>query len=150
MLKRLDQDHLHPKLEVPGLTCLCRESHPGLHGWEASILEKIYANSLVILAIQNIYIRARENVLFFWVLWIHDILVWNRIRIRGSMPLTNGYGSFYFHHWPSRWQQKKQMLLKKIYCILLSEGTFTSFFKGKKSKRSNKTVEIKVFLTIFA
>jgi len=25
-MKRLDQGHLHPKLEVPGLTC------PGLHG----------------------------------------------------------------------------------------------------------------------
>jgi hypothetical protein len=36
------------------------------------------------------------------VFLIHDILVW--IRIRGSMPLTNGSGfgsrsgSFYFHH----------------------------------------------------
>jgi hypothetical protein len=30
------------------------------------------------------------------VLRIHDILVW--IRIRGSMPLTNGSGSFYFRH----------------------------------------------------
>jgi hypothetical protein len=34
------------------------------------------------------------------VFQIHDILVW--IRIRGSMPLTNGSGcgsgSFYFHH----------------------------------------------------
>ncbi len=35
---------------------------------------------------------------------IHDILV--RIRIRGSMPLTNGSGSCYFRHWPSRRQQK--------------------------------------------
>jgi hypothetical protein len=30
------------------------------------------------------------------VLRIHDTLVW--IWIRGSMPLTNGSGSFYFHH----------------------------------------------------
>jgi hypothetical protein len=45
---------------------------------------------------------------------------------------------------------KKQILLKTFFCILLFEVTFTSFFKGKKSKRSNKTVEIKVFLTIFA
>ncbi len=32
------------------------------------------------------------------VLRIHDILVWIRIWIRGSMPLTNGSGSgsFYF------------------------------------------------------
>ncbi len=34
-----------------------------------------------------------------------------------------------------------------IFCLFLFEGTFTSFFKDKKSKRSNKTVEIKVFLT---
>jgi hypothetical protein len=34
------------------------------------------------------------------VLRIHDILLWIRIRIRGSMPLTNGSGSglFSFHH----------------------------------------------------
>jgi hypothetical protein len=34
------------------------------------------------------------------VLRIRDILVWIRIWIRGSMPLTNGSGcgSFYFHH----------------------------------------------------
>jgi hypothetical protein len=30
------------------------------------------------------------------------------------------------------------------------EGVFTSFFRDKKSKRSRKTVCIKVFLTIFA
>jgi hypothetical protein len=40
----------------------------------------------------------------FSVLRIHDILGW--IRIRGSMPLTNGSGSCYFRHWPSRCQQK--------------------------------------------
>jgi hypothetical protein len=38
----------------------------------------------------------------------------------------------------------------KFFCILLFESTFTSFFKGNKSKRGHKTVEIKVFLTIFA
>jgi hypothetical protein len=63
------------------------------------------------------------------VLRIHVILVWIRIRIwiRGSMPLTNGSG-----------------------CLLPFEGTFTSFFKDKKSKRSHKAVGIKIFLTIFA
>jgi hypothetical protein len=30
------------------------------------------------------------------------------------------------------------------------EGTFTSFFTDKKSKRSHKTVGIRAFLTIFA
>jgi hypothetical protein len=33
-------------------------------------------------------------------------------------------------------------------CLLLFEGTLTPFFKDKKSKRSHKTVGIKVFLTI--
>ncbi len=45
------------------------------------------------------------------VLRIHDILV--SIRIRGYMPLTNGSGSCYFHHWPSRRQQKTN--LKKSF-----------------------------------
>jgi hypothetical protein len=32
-MKGLDpQSHLHPKLEVPRLTCLGRESNTGLHG----------------------------------------------------------------------------------------------------------------------
>jgi hypothetical protein len=39
---------------------------------------------------------------------------------------------------------------KKIFCLLLFANTFTSFFKDKKSKRSHKTVGIKVFLSIFA
>jgi hypothetical protein len=45
---------------------------------------------------------------------------------------------------------QKIIFFTKFFCILLFEGTFTSFFKGKMSKRSRKTVEIKVFLTIFA
>jgi hypothetical protein len=89
------------------------------------------------------------------VLRIHDILVWIRVRIRGSMPLKNGSGfgsgsgSFYFYHWPSRCQQKL-IGFKKFFCILLFVGSFTSFFQDEKLKRSHKTVEIKVFLTIFA
>ncbi len=39
---------------------------------------------------------------------------------------------------------------KKFFHLLLFEGTLTSFFKEKKSKKSRKTVGIKVFLTIFA
>jgi hypothetical protein len=47
---------------------------------------------------------------------------------------------------------KKNELLKKVFLhsTILFEGTFTSFFKDKKSKRSHTTIEIKVFLTIFA
>jgi hypothetical protein len=62
--------------------------------------------------------------------------------------LGSGSGSCYFHHWP--WDANKKLIyLKKFFCILLFEGSFTSFFNDKKSKRSHKTVEIKVFLTIF-
>jgi hypothetical protein len=41
----------------------------------------------------------------------------------------------------------KKLEKRKFFCILLFEGTFTSFFKDKKSKRVHTTVEIKVFLT---
>jgi hypothetical protein len=46
---------------------------------------------------------------------------------------------------------KKLIFLNSFFCLLLFEGTFTSFFKDK-SKRSQKTVPvgIKNFLTIFA
>jgi hypothetical protein len=37
----------------------------------------------------------------------------------------------------------------KVFCLLLFEGTFTSFFKDKKSKRSHKTVGIKDFFYYF-
>jgi hypothetical protein len=45
---------------------------------------------------------------------------------------------------------KKLILNKKFFCFLLFEGTFTAFFKDKKSKRSHEAAGIKVFLTIFA
>jgi hypothetical protein len=34
-----------------------------------------------------------------------------------------------------------------FFCLLLFEATFSSLFKDKKSKRSQKTTGIKVFLT---
>jgi hypothetical protein len=43
---------------------------------------------------------------------------------------------------------KKPIKKKNVFCILLLK--VPSFFKDKKSKRSHKTVKIKVFLTIFA
>jgi hypothetical protein len=71
------------------------------------------------------------------VLRIHDILV--LIRIRGSMLLTNWTRILLF----------SSLTFKTSFCLLpvLFEG---HFLKKKKSKRSHKTVEIKVFLTIFA
>jgi hypothetical protein len=44
----------------------------------------------------------------------------------------------------------KQQIFSKFFCLVLFEGTFTSFFKDKKSKRSHKTEGIKVLLTIFS
>jgi len=40
---------------------------------------------------------------------------------------------------------KKLKKIKKFFCKLLFECTFTSFFKDKKSK----TIEMKVFLNFF-
>ncbi len=81
--------------------------------------------------------KSSKLFIFSPVFRIHDILVWTRIR--GSMPLTNGSGSFFFHRWPSRHQHKP--ILKKVFLLITVEGTFTSFFKDKKSKRSHKTVD---------
>ncbi len=44
----------------------------------------------------------------------------------------------------------KKIIKKKFFCLLLFEGTYISFLKEKKSKRSHKTIESKVFLTVFA
>ncbi len=44
----------------------------------------------------------------------------------------------------------KKLIFLKLFFLLLFESAFTSFFKDKKSKKSHKTVGIKVFLTIFA
>jgi hypothetical protein len=47
-------------------------------------------------------------------------------------------------------EANKKLILTMFFYLLLLEGTFTSFFKDKKSKTSHQTVGIKVFLTIFA
>ncbi len=46
-MERLDQGHLHPKLEVPRLTSIVQESNPGLHSG-TSTLAKSYSNSILI------------------------------------------------------------------------------------------------------
>jgi hypothetical protein len=45
--------------------------------------------------------------------------------------------------------KKNTFFFIKFFCLLLFEGTFTSFFIDIKSKRSHKAVGIKVFPTIF-
>ncbi len=54
------------------------------------------------------------------LLWIRDMLV-RIIRIRGSVSLTNGYGSYYFRPWPSR-RQQKTFFFSKFF--LLISGPF--------------------------
>ncbi len=66
-----------------------------------------------------------------------------RIRILGSVPLTNGSGS------GSGKPKHIRILRIRIQMQLRNTGKFTSFCKYKKSLRSYKTLEIKVFLTIF-
>jgi hypothetical protein len=45
---------------------------------------------------------------------------------------------------------KKLIYEEKKFLLITFEGTFTSFFKDKKFSRSQKTVGIQCFLTIFA
>jgi hypothetical protein len=54
------------------------------------------------------------------------------------MPLTNVSGSCHFLN--DLQDANKKLIFKKFFCLLLFEGTFTSFFKDKKSKRSHKAV----------
>ncbi len=81
-----------------------------------------------------------ESVLGF--LGIHDILVWIRIWIRGSMPLTNGsgsgFGSCYFRHWPSRCKQKANLFLK-VFGLSLLKVHLHNFSKIKVKKKSQSS-----------
>ncbi len=46
-------------------------------------------------------------------------------------------------------QDANKKLIKKVVYLLFA-GTLTSFLKDKKSKTSDKTVGIKIFLTFFS
>jgi hypothetical protein len=69
------------------------------------------------------------------------------------MHLTNGSGSgsgsCYFLSLTFKTPTDKTIFCK-VFCLLDFEGTFTSFFKDKKSKINHKTVGVKVSLTILA
>jgi hypothetical protein len=88
---------------------------------------------------------------------IHDILVWIRMWIRRSMPQRNGSGirsgyesgSCYFHHWPSRGQQKLIFLLNfSAYYFL--KVHLHQFSKIKSQKELTKQYRNQGFLNIFA
>jgi hypothetical protein len=49
----------------------------------------------------------------------------------------SGLGTCYFRHWPSRRQQKTN-LLKKFFCLLICEGTLHNFSKIKSQKEVTK------------
>ncbi len=68
------------------------------------------------------------------VLRIHEIFVFIWIRVRGSLPLTNGSGSgsCYFRQWPSK------RLFSMFFCLLLFEGTLHHFSKIKSHKEVTK------------
>ncbi len=85
--------------------------------------------------------------LFDTVFRIHDILVWIRIRIRGSMPLTNGSGfgsgACYFCHRPSRCQQKNNkifffLILTQVFLLITFWRYIYIIFQREKVKKSQK------------
>jgi hypothetical protein len=82
------------------------------------------------------------------VLRINDNLVW--IRIRGSMPLTNGSGcgSCYFYHWPSRRQQKTNLKKSFSSYYFLHLPHFSNIKSQKKSQNSRNRVSYYFCLTI--
>ncbi len=73
-------------------------------------------------------------VQYIAMLRIHDILVW--IRIRGSMPLTNG--SCYFRLWPLRCQQKNNFLaiFSAYYFLKVHLHHFSKIKSLKESQNS--------------
>jgi hypothetical protein len=65
---------------------------------------------------------------------IREILV--RIRIRGSIPPTNGSGSCYFRQWPSRHQQKKKISSFFAYYFMKVHSHHFSKIKSHKEVTS--------------
>ncbi len=64
--------------------------------------------------------------------------MWILIQIRGSMLLTNGSGSFYFHHWHSRCQQKTNFLqiVSAYYFLKVHLHHFSKIKSQKESQNS--------------
>ncbi len=79
---------------------------------------------------------------FLAVLRIHDILGWIRIRIRGSMHLTDGSGSgfgsgsWYFRHWLSR--NKFFKTIFSAYYFLKLHSHHFSKIKSQKESLNNR------------
>jgi hypothetical protein len=72
-MERLDQSHIHPKLEVPRLTCPGRESNPGLRGGRRALFEQLVKGYVFG---TSTYIRVRDNINK------PEPVLWNRNRNR--------------------------------------------------------------------
>jgi hypothetical protein len=82
---------------------------------------------------------------------IHDILEWIRIRIRGSMPLTNGSGSGTWIRILLLSSLTFKMPTKNNFCLNIFSAYYClkvhlHNFPKIKVKKSHKIVGIKVFL----
>jgi hypothetical protein len=109
-------------------------------------LEGLKKRSRFVIALQDYKAPGRplvnpstNNPKFWDLFWIHDILLWIRMRTRilGFLPLTYGSspgsasGSCSFLQCPVSVQ--KIIIFSKILFLFLFERTFTSLFKDKKS-----------------
>ncbi len=83
------------------------------------------------------------------MLRVHDILVWNRIQIRESMPLTygSGSGSCYFRLWPSRCQQK--LIFYTIFAAYYFWKVHLHHFSKMKSQKESQNSRNKSFSYYF-
>jgi hypothetical protein len=84
------------------------------------------------LALKKSYLRIRQDDWYRWQGQCSgSVTFWYR---SGSALRTCGSGSCSFRQWLSRCQQK--IMFFSSFCLILFEGTFTSFFKDKKVKKS--------------
>jgi hypothetical protein len=92
-MEKLDQGHLHPKLEVPRLTCFGRESHGGRRALKQ---RAIYSDSTLI-SIPNIYIWARnmappnacvyKNILYMNTHELHYDVCWIALSSHSTLNI---------------------------------------------------------------
>jgi hypothetical protein len=122
----------------------------------------VYTCILFVKSIHKTLCGNRKHLSQIYFCLCFDSILYTFFQCSGSMTFWCGSGSAD----PCLWligldacyfvidlQDANQKLIKKkkkVFCFLLFEGTFTSFFKDKKYKKSHKTVGIKVFLTIFS
>jgi len=84
----------------------------------------------------RIWIRSRRNRMF---LGIPDLQSGSVPKCHGSPTLFTYWSGSESSFFVSGWQgANKKYFFSTFFCLLLVEGTFTSFFIDEKSKRSHK------------